>query len=80
MKVYMLVTNDEYEYPIHICDSIYTLAKICNVTTTTILSAYRRYRDRYDEWEAKGCIGKMPRCRYQIVNIGELENDNETIK
>lgn len=76
----MLVTNDEYEYPIHICDSIYTLAHTCGVTTTTILSAYKRYRERYEKWEAKGCVGKMPKCRYQIVEIGGLENDDETVK
>ena len=76
MKVYMLVTDDEYEYPIHICDSIYTLSQLCGVSTTTILSAYKRYRERYKEWESNRCKGKMPRCRYQIVEIGDLEDDN----
>lgn len=38
-KVYMKITNDKYELPIAIADTVGELAKMCGVTTNNIYSA-----------------------------------------
>lgn len=37
--IWMLVTEDKYEFPIYICDSPKELAKLCGVTPGTVRAA-----------------------------------------
>ena len=42
MKLYLAVTNDEYEMPIAVCDNATDLAKACGVSKGTIFSEISR--------------------------------------
>lgn len=46
MKIWMLVTDDEYEFPLQIADSAVELARICGVTPNDIRSAVSHSKER----------------------------------
>ena len=61
MYVYMLVSNDKYEFPLIIADSAFELARRIGVKERTISSAICHHKERPE--------GK---CRYHKVDIGDL--------
>ena len=59
-KVYMLVSNDEYELPVVVADTIHELALKCNVSEGSIKSCLALYRQ-----------GKIKNSQYIEIEIDE---------
>ncbi len=66
MKVYMEVTQDEYELPLAIADSPTELARICGTSSTNVRSAVCRWKS-----------GEHVRSRFIVVEIDEDDDDDE---
>ena len=66
MKVYMEVTQDEYELPLAIADSPAELARMCGVNPNAVSSAISHWKS-----------GKHPRSRFIVVKIDEEDDDDE---
>ena len=62
MRLYMEVTRDKYEFPLHIEDSPRRLAEKCGVSENTVSSACCHYRK-----------GRHKRSRFVSVDIEEEE-------
>jgi hypothetical protein len=62
MKIYMYVTNDKYELPIVMADSVKALAKMVGVKASSINSVISRH-----------CSGDLKTCRYRSVEIEDGE-------
>ena len=60
MYVYMQVTSDKYEFPIHICDYVAELSRVSGSTKENI-------RNSISKVEA----GKRKRGKYLRVDIGD---------
>ena len=60
MKIYMKITNDEYELPEYVADSMEELARILGVTAGSIRTEMRRYR-----------LGIAKHSRYAVVEMEE---------
>ena len=63
MKVYMKVTNDKYELPVAIADTIGELAKITNTDDRTIRSAICHVKS-----------GRRKSSMYKEIEIGDEKN------
>ena len=53
MKLYMAVTQDEYELPIAVCTSVQELARKCGVKENTIshtIALYKKRKPRYKKY------------------------------
>lgn len=55
MKIWLKVTDDEYEFPLQIADTSTELAKKCNVSVNTVLSSLCRERKGVC-WSCYKCI------------------------
>lgn len=44
-KLYLLVSKDEYELPLAVCDSVYELSERAGATENTIRSALSHYKN-----------------------------------
>lgn len=66
MIIYMEITRDEYEFPIHIADSASELGKLCGVSRNCILSCVSKSK--------KGKIGKS---RYVKVEVPDDEEEED---
>lgn len=62
MVLYMKVSSDEYELPLAVADSIVDLAKMCEVSTSTIYSWMSHYKNK---------TGVNKSCPYIKVVIDE---------
>lgn len=62
MTVYMLVSHDQYELPMMVCDTATELARRCGTTRNAVYSAIRNAQLR------------GYRCKYVKVDIGEDGN------
>jgi hypothetical protein len=60
MKLYMKVTEDEYELPLIVTPYVSELAEKCGVTRNSIESEISRYYQ-----------GKIKSCRYRRVDVEE---------
>lgn len=56
--VWMYVTDDEYEFPIHITDSVTELARLIGTKPNTISSSYSHW-----------IKGEHKTCRYRKVRV-----------
>ena len=64
MKVYIMTTNDEYEFPIAMADTMVELGRITNVNVKTIRSAIYHVKS-----------GRLKNSIYKEVEIGDLEDE-----
>lgn len=63
MVVYIKVTDDEYEFPVAIADTVAELARIVGTNEKTIRSAISHHK-----------AGRRHFCIYRAVDIGNEED------
>ena len=66
MKVWMRITNDEYQLPVAVADTASQLARMCGTNANAIRSAVSHVRS-----------GRKKFCTYIVVEIDEREGDLE---
>ena len=64
MYLYMQVTQDEYELPIYVCDSVAELSRLSGSTKANIRNCISRVKN-----------GKRKKSRFVKVDIGKLGQD-----
>lgn len=64
-KIYMEVTQDEYELPIRIADSPRQLSRMCGVSVDVIYQAVSHWKK-----------GDTARLRFVMVEVDEEEEDD----
>ena len=66
MTLWMLVTEDKYELPLMVTDTLAELAKRTNTTASAICQTMKYYRCRKDnKWRTK------TNCRYVKVEVDD---------
>lgn len=60
MKLYLYVTNDEYELPVAVADSPHELAKMLGVSANTVSNSI--YKER---------IGKTAHSQYKKIEVDD---------
>lgn len=58
--VYMMITNDKYELPLAVADTVEELASIVNTTPNSIYSAMSHFKNNKDLYKS---------CKYIKVKI-----------
>ena len=64
MKLYMMVTTDEYELPLYVTDSVKDLAKVSGCSVHTIHS-----------WVSKYKRGKVKRSRFVKIEVNTKDEE-----
>ena len=66
MTLWMLVTEDQYELPIIVADTVTELARKANTTASAICQTMKYYSSRTNnKWQSKAV------CRYVKIEIDE---------
>lgn len=62
MKIWMLVTSDEYELPLAVADTASELAEICGVRENNIISSISHFKAKNHK-----------RCKWVCVHVSDEE-------